>query len=72
MKIDVKGIKGLIIKWALPYIIKYLRELILKMSGSARKKLIIAVRNFEDDCKRTDNRYDDIMADLLKGLLGVN
>lgn len=72
MKIDVKGIKGLLIKWALPYIVKYLGELVLKMSEDTRKKLIIAVKNFESDCKLTDNKYDDIMADLLKGLLGIN
>lgn len=71
MKLDIKGFKGTLLNWLLPVLLEYLSLLLMNMTLKARNDLREAVLKFSEECKKTSNKYDDMMADILKNLLSI-
>lgn len=53
------------------WLIKLFRQLLAAVSGPLREQLESFARKFREDARQTSNPMDDILADILCWLLGI-
>lgn len=66
MKINIKGFKGFLVRWALPILVDYLKQNTSKLSEAAREKLLQYAGDFVGYCVATETPFDDVVANVLQ------
>lgn len=55
----------------MPLFVRIVRTIARKASPEIRGEVIAFVKNWEGHCRKTPNKWDDILVDLVKAILSI-